>query len=219
QRCTVHKHRNLLAHAPERLHDEVTADYTDMIYAATPEEIEQRRKAFIRKWRLRHRPIADCLEQAGDRLFTFTRLPPRQGRSARTTNAIERLHEEFKRRIKTQTVLPSAETAACCSGRCSPLVRSTCARLMVGRPSPQSPSISRLTSPPDQILSKCRRSRHQIPTPLATAPALGAVPQKLALSPCAEFEPRVCGGPFLVSRTGRANRGIGRREKASAQPG
>jgi transposase-like protein len=32
--------------------------------------------------------------------------------SARTTNAIERLHEEFKRRIKTQTVLPSAETAA-----------------------------------------------------------------------------------------------------------
>ena len=35
-----------------------------------------------------------------------------QWRSARTTNAIERLHEEFKRRIKTQTVLPSADTAA-----------------------------------------------------------------------------------------------------------
>jgi putative transposase len=110
QRCSVH--RNLLAHTPERLHDEVTADYTDMIYAATPKEIETRRKAFIRKWRLRHRPVADCLEEAGDRLFTFTRLPPSQWRSARTTNAIERLHEEFKRRIKTQTVLPSADTAA-----------------------------------------------------------------------------------------------------------
>src|SRR5712672_1708512 len=112
QRCTVHKHRNLLAHATERLHDEITTDYTDMIYAATPEEIETRRKAFIRKWRLRHRPVADCLEEAGDRLFSFTRLPPSQWRSARTTNAIERLHEEFKRRIKTQTVLPSADTAA-----------------------------------------------------------------------------------------------------------
>jgi len=56
--------------------------------------------------------VADSLEEAGDRLFTFTRLPPSQWRSARTTNAIERLHEEFKRRIKTQTVLPSAETAA-----------------------------------------------------------------------------------------------------------
>ena len=112
QRCTVHKHRNLLAHAPERLHEEVSADYTDMIYAATPAQIESRRKAFLRKWRLKCKAVADSLEEAGDRLFTFTRLPPSQWRSARTTNAIERLHEEFKRRIKTQTVLPSAETAS-----------------------------------------------------------------------------------------------------------
>lgn len=112
QRCTVHKHRNLLAHAPERLHEEITSDYNDMIYATTPEEIAVRRKAFIRKWRLKHRAIADSLEEAGERLFTFTRLPPSQWRSVRTTNAIERLHEEFKRRIKTQTVLPSADTAA-----------------------------------------------------------------------------------------------------------
>ena len=54
--------------------------------------------------------MADSLEEAGDRLFTFTRLPPGQWRSARTSNAVERLHEEFKRRIKTQTVLPCAET-------------------------------------------------------------------------------------------------------------
>jgi len=112
QRCTVHKHRNLLAHAPERLHEEITADYNDMIYAATREEMETRRKAFIRKWRLKHRAVADSLEEAGERLFAFTRLPPSQWRSVRTTNAIERLHEEFKRRIKTQTILPSADTAA-----------------------------------------------------------------------------------------------------------
>jgi transposase-like protein len=112
QRCTVHKHRNLLAHAPERLHEEITADYNDMIYAATREEMEVRRKAFIRKWRLKHHAVADSLEEAGERLFAFTRLPPSQWRSVRTTNAIERLHEEFKRRIKTQTVLPSADTAA-----------------------------------------------------------------------------------------------------------
>ena len=112
QRCTVHKHRNLLAHAPERLHEEITADYNDTVYAATREEVEARRKAFIRKWRLKHRAVADSLQEAGDQLFTFTRLPPSQWRSVRTTNAIERLHEEFKRRIKTQTVLPSADTAA-----------------------------------------------------------------------------------------------------------
>jgi putative transposase len=64
---------------------------------------------------------ADSLEEAGDRLFTFTRLPPSQWRSARTTNATERLHEEFKRRIKTQTVLRPLKPPPCCSGHCSPL--------------------------------------------------------------------------------------------------
>ncbi len=112
QRCTVHKHRNLLAHAPERLHDEISADYKDMIYAGTKQEIETKRKAFIRKWRLKCKAVADSLEEAGDKLFTFTRFPKSQWKSIRTSNAIERLHEEFKRRIKTQTVLPSAETAA-----------------------------------------------------------------------------------------------------------
>ena len=108
----VHKHRNLLAHAPERLHEEISADYTDMIYAASATEVAERRKAFLRKWRLKCQAVADSLEEAGDRLFTFTRLPVSQWKSARTTNAVERLHEEFKRRIKTQAVLPSAETAA-----------------------------------------------------------------------------------------------------------
>jgi len=112
QRCTVHKHRNLLAHAPQRLHEEVSADYNDMIYATSAAEIEAHRRTFIRKWRLKCKAVADSLAEAGDQLFTFTRLPVSQWKSARTTNAIERLHEEFKRRIKTQTVLPSAETAA-----------------------------------------------------------------------------------------------------------
>ena len=101
QRCTVHKHRNLLAPAPERLHEEISNDYRDMIYAATRGEVETWRKAFIRKWRLKCRAVADSLEEAGDKLFTFTRFPPNQWKSVRTSNAIERLHEEFKRRIKT----------------------------------------------------------------------------------------------------------------------
>ena len=105
QRCTVHKHRNLLAHAPDRLHEEVSADYTDMIYAATPTEVAERRKAFLRKWRLKCQAVADSLEEAGDKLFTFTRLPPSQWKSARTTNAVERLHEEFKGRQFTAEVI------------------------------------------------------------------------------------------------------------------
>lgn len=111
QRCTVHKHRNLLAHAPKKLHDEISADYTDMIYGKTVKAVEARRKAFVRKWRLKCPAVAASLEEAGANLFTFLLYPPDQWKSIRTTNAIERLHEEFKRRIKTQCLLPCAETA------------------------------------------------------------------------------------------------------------
>jgi len=117
-RCTVHKHRNLLAHAPQHMHEELNNDYRDMIYTETAADVEKRRKVFLRKWRLKCRAVADSLEEAGDRLFTFTRLDPAQWKAARTTNAIERLNEEFRRRIKTQTVLSQARPCRCCSGRC-----------------------------------------------------------------------------------------------------
>jgi putative transposase len=108
----VHKERNLLAHAPKHLHEEIKADFNDMVHAETAEEVLAKRKLFLAKWKLRCRAVADSLEEAGKRLFTFLRYPPEQWRSLRTTNAIERLHEEFKRRIKTQCLLPCAETAA-----------------------------------------------------------------------------------------------------------
>jgi NADH dehydrogenase FAD-containing subunit len=54
--------------------------------------------------------VAPAAKQMGR--YVGRLIAARKWRSARTTNAIERLHEEFKRRIKTQTVLPSAETAA-----------------------------------------------------------------------------------------------------------
>jgi transposase-like protein len=83
------------------MHDELTEDYRDMIYADSAVEIEKRRKAFLRKWGLKCRAVADSVEEARDRLFTFTRLDLSQWKSARTTNAIERLNGEFRRRIKT----------------------------------------------------------------------------------------------------------------------
>jgi len=109
QRCN-HKHRNLLGHASKRMQDELAEEYRDMIYAANAVEVDKRRKAFLLRWQLKCRTVADSLEEVGDRLFTFTRLDPPQWKSARMTSAIERLNEAFRRRIKTQTVLSCAET-------------------------------------------------------------------------------------------------------------
>jgi transposase-like protein len=108
----LHKERNLLAHAPKHLHDEIKAEFNDMMHAKTAADVLSKRRVFLAKWKLRCQPVANSLDEARERLFTFLRYPPEQWRSLRTTNAIERLHEEFKRRIKTQCLLPCAETAA-----------------------------------------------------------------------------------------------------------
>ena len=63
-------------HAPKRMQDELTAKYRDMIYAANAVEIGKRHREFLRRWRLKCRAVADSMEEAGDRLFTFTRLDP-----------------------------------------------------------------------------------------------------------------------------------------------
>jgi putative transposase len=49
-----------------------------MIYAKTSKEVAARRRVFIRKWRLKCRAVADDLEETGDKLFKFTRLPVAQ---------------------------------------------------------------------------------------------------------------------------------------------
>jgi len=64
------------------MHEELSDDYRAMIYADTADKVEKQRKSFLRKWRLKCRAVADSLEEAGDRLFTFTRLDPSQWKSA-----------------------------------------------------------------------------------------------------------------------------------------
>ena len=74
----MHKERNLLAHAPKHLHDEIKAEFNDMMHAKTAEDVLGKRKIFLAGWRLRCRAVADSLEEAGERLFTFLRYPPEQ---------------------------------------------------------------------------------------------------------------------------------------------
>jgi transposase-like protein len=109
QRCTNHKLWNLLAKAPAHLREELAEDYRRMIYAPSREDVEQARVAFLRKWKLRCKAVSASLEEAGDELFTFTAFPTSQWKALRTTNALERINEEFRRRTKTQASLPSEE--------------------------------------------------------------------------------------------------------------
>ncbi|MBV8362013.1 MAG: transposase, partial [Deltaproteobacteria bacterium] len=109
QRCTNHKLRNLLAKAPAHLREELAEDYRCMVYAETREAVEQARLSFLRKWRLRCKAVVSSLEKAGDELFTFLQFPQSQWKALRTTNALERINEEFRRRTKTQASLPGED--------------------------------------------------------------------------------------------------------------
>jgi len=109
QRCTNHKLRNLLAKAPAHLREELAEDYRRMVYAETREAVEQARASFLRKWRLRCKAVVSSFEEAGDELFTFLQFPQLQWKALRTTNALERINEEFRRRTKTQASLPGED--------------------------------------------------------------------------------------------------------------
>jgi putative transposase len=109
QRCTVHKLRNLESKTPVRFREELREDYRRMIYAESAAHVEKARAAFIRKWKLRCPAVIVSLDEAGDELFTFLRFPATQWKALRTTNALERINEEFRRRTKTQSSLPSSD--------------------------------------------------------------------------------------------------------------
>jgi putative transposase len=92
------------------LREELAEDYRRMIYADSHQAIEKARAGFVRKWKLRPQAVFASFEEAGDELFTVTTFPISQWQALRTTNALERINEEFRRRTKTQTSLPSEES-------------------------------------------------------------------------------------------------------------
>jgi len=111
QRCTVHKLRNLEAHAPKRLHEQLRQDFREIIYAEHERAARRAWLRFTSKWKKLCPAVVESLEEAGTELLTFYRFPESQWKSLRTTNIVERVIEEFRRRVKTQAVLPSEDSA------------------------------------------------------------------------------------------------------------
>jgi len=55
--------------------------------------------------------VVTSLREGGEELLTFLAFPKAQWKTLRTTNTIERLHGEFRRRVKTQGSLPNEDAA------------------------------------------------------------------------------------------------------------
>jgi putative transposase len=111
QRCCVHKLRNLERKAPKHALAEIRDDFHRIVYAANADGARAAYTAFERTWAKRCPGVVMSLREGGDELLTFFTFPKAQWKTLRTTNSIERLHEEFRRRVKTQGSLPSEDAA------------------------------------------------------------------------------------------------------------
>ena len=111
QRCTAHKGRNLADACPVHARPELRRDYHRLLYATDGLAARAAYDAFLKKWTPLCPPVARSLEEAGLELLTFYTFPKAMWKSVRTTNALENLNREFRRRTKTQASF-STEAAA-----------------------------------------------------------------------------------------------------------
>src|SRR5712692_7239913 len=111
QRCCVHKLRNLERKAPKHAIAEIRDDFHRIVYAANADAACTAYTVFERTWAKRCPGVVTSLREGGEELLTFFRFPRAQWKTLRTTNTIERLHEEFHRRVKTQGSLPGEDAA------------------------------------------------------------------------------------------------------------
>ena len=102
QRCIQHKWENLKKHCPAHAHDELRRDWYTIVRAEGASEAREAYAAFVAKWSHLVPAVVRSLEEAGVELLTFYELPRALWRSVRTTNALENLNREFRRRTKTQ---------------------------------------------------------------------------------------------------------------------
>ena len=86
-------------------------DYHRLTHAADGLEARKAYEAFLAKWSRLCPAVARSLEEAGAELLTFYELPRPMWKALRSTNSLENLNREFRRRTKTQASFATEEGA------------------------------------------------------------------------------------------------------------
>jgi putative transposase len=108
QRCQFHLLHNALQHVPkDDLKREVIADVQSVLDAPDLPAAEERLQRVVRKYEKSAPKLAAWLEASVPESLTVRRLPPSHRRRLRTTNMLERLNREIKRRTRVATLFPN----------------------------------------------------------------------------------------------------------------
>jgi putative transposase len=105
QRCQVHVARNVLAKVPHKLKKAVADDLRSIFYASSKEKADEFYRSFYKKWSKELPSAVKSLSQSIDACLTFFKFPEEEWISLRTSNIIERLNKEFRRRTKSMEIV------------------------------------------------------------------------------------------------------------------
>ena len=105
QRCQVHVARNVIAKVPMKLKQAVADDLRSIFYASSRKKADEFAVSFAGKWEKELPSAVKCLANSLNACLTFFSFPEEEWISLRTTNVIERLNKEFKRRTKPMEIV------------------------------------------------------------------------------------------------------------------
>jgi putative transposase len=100
QRCVKHKMENVLGYIPKKQQAQVKPELKAIFYQPNREAAEQEVAAFIARYEPIYPTAVACLQRDLDACLTFYDFPKTHWKTIRTTNVIERLFLEVKRRSR-----------------------------------------------------------------------------------------------------------------------
>ena len=110
QRCQVHVARNVLCKVPKKLKQQIADDVRSIFYATSRQKALQFFDQFKANWEKDCPSAVKCLSNSLNSCLSYLKFPKEEWLSLRTTNVIERLNKEFKRRTKPMEIVPGEES-------------------------------------------------------------------------------------------------------------
>ncbi len=107
QRCYVHFLRNALDHMPRKKDDDCLTELRWIYERRNVEEARHDLAAWLTKWQSRYGKLCDWVESNIEETLTFYRLPQAHHKHLKSTNMLERLNQELKRRTLVVRIFPN----------------------------------------------------------------------------------------------------------------
>ena len=110
QRCYVHFLRNAVDHLPRRKDDDCLTELRWIYERRNVEEARRDLAAWLTKWDGRYAQLCNWAEANIEETLTFYRLPQQHHKHLKSTNMLERINQELKRRTLVVRIFPNRES-------------------------------------------------------------------------------------------------------------